>query len=276
MNVFPEVIADDDIHMRPMVAGDTPTILRHLGDLDIARWMAATKQPFGSAEAEEIQAIGQDPDRRLRVIELGGVMVGCLCLVPDLWFWMDPAFRGRGFMSRSLRAAITAHFATLAPPLLATCREDNQASRAVLSSLGFSRKLQGRRMFFQSEGRALACLDHVMTPEQWMALNPPVQVCGPATLRPATQRDAPGLMHLLPLRDEDVDWPTPEALSRFIEEHRCRYPGRGLFVIEDDHRRLVGVMLRNGTDVGAVRFLTPDDAVRYMPGLVAAIPGLSA
>ncbi|ETA52074.1 GNAT family N-acetyltransferase [Ponticoccus alexandrii] len=276
MNVFPETIATDEIRMRPLVTGDTPTILRQLGDPDTARWMAAVKHPFGLAEAEEIQAIGQDPERRLRVIERGGVMIGCFCLIPDLWFWMDPAFRGQGLMSRALHAAITAHFATLAPPLLAICREDNQASRAVLTSLGFSRKRQGRRMFFQSEGRALPCLGHVMTPEQWMALNPPVQLCGPATLRPATQRDAPGLVHLLPRRGEDVGWPAPEALSGFIEEHRCRQPGRGLFVVMDDHRRLVGMVLRSGTVTGAVRFLSPKDAERYMPHLVTALPWLGA
>lgn len=273
MDDFPDIITVDEICLRPMTAVDTRMVLKHLGEADTARWMAAVKQSFGLAEAEEILAIGQDNDRRLRVIELDGAMVGCLCLLPDLWFWMDPAFRGRGLVSRALAAAITAHFSASAPPLVATCREDNHASRAVLSSLGFSRKPRSRRMFFQSEGRSLPCLDHVMTSEQWMYLRPPVQQCGAVSLRPATQKDAPTLTLMLPGREHSAGWPGPEALNRFIERHRCRVPDRGLFVVEDGNRRVVGMVLRHGTGERALRFLTPEDSTRYARDLTMALPG---
>ncbi|WP_121634275.1 GNAT family N-acetyltransferase [Tropicibacter alexandrii] len=276
MDDFPDILTLDDLCLRPMTPGDVPAVTRQLGAVETARWMAAVRHPFGPAEAQEILAIARDPHRRLRVIARDGVPIGCLCLVPDLWFWIDPAFRGLGHVSRALTGAIMAHVAAQGAPLLATCRADNDASRAVLASLGFSRRPGGRRMFFQSEGRALPCLDHVMTPEQWLVLHPPVQSCGAATVRPATQKDAPGLLQLLPRRGEDPGWPSPEALSRFIEEHRCRRPDLGLFVVEDDIRRVVGMVLRSGTDPAAMRFLSQQDADRCMADLGAALPGSGA
>lgn len=276
MEDFPDIIAVDEIRLRPMAAGDTATVLKHLGEADTARWMAAVTQSFGPAEAEEIFAIGQDRDRRLRVIELDGAMVGCLCLLPDLWFWMVPELRGRGLVTRALTAAITAHFSASAPPLVATCRQDNDASRAVLSALGFSRKPRGRRMFFQIEGRSLPCLDHVMTSEQWMYLHPPVQQFGAVSLRPATQKDAPTLTLMLSGREHSGSWPGPEALNRFIERNRCRVPGRGLFVIEDGNRRVVGMVLRHDANEGVLRFLTQEDSARYARDLTMALPGTRA
>lgn len=273
MNDFPGTIDADDLLLRPIEDGDIPMIVRHLGDPETARWMAAVKHPFGQVEAEEILAIGKDPDRRLRVLAKEGSMVGCLCLVPDVWFWLDAASRGQGLMARAMQAAITAHFATMSPPLLATCREDNHPSQGLLSALGFSRRPTGRRMFFQSEGRACPCHDYVMTSEQWLQLHPPVRQIGPVTLRPATQKDAPTLVMMLPRGDRLGIWPGPEALGRFIEQHRCRIPGQGLFVVEDGNRRVMGmVLLRDPTD-SAFRFLTPEDAARYAQDLETALRG---
>jgi len=256
-----------------MLRGDLATIIGHLGNPEIARWMSAAKQPFGQVEAEEILTLGQDPSHRIRVLEVGGAMVGCLCLVPDVWFWIDPAQQGRGLMSRALRAAIAAHFAGRAPPLIATCRDDNGPSRALLSALGFARMPDGRRMFFHSEGRARPCHDHVMTPEQWLYLHPPVQRHGCLTLRPALQKDAPTLALMLPRsgRDPSGVWPRPEALSGFIEAHRCRAPGRGLFVVEDAHRRAIGAVLRRApAETSPVLYLPGENAAR-LAGDMAAI-----
>ncbi len=148
MEDFPDIIAVDEIRLRPMAAGDTATVLKHLGEADTARWMAAVTQSFGPAEAEEIFAIGQDRDRRLRVIELDGAMVGQFRSLPDLVVLMVPE-PGAGPRARALTAAIAAAFSASAPPLVATCRQDNDASRVVLSALAWA-KPQVRRMFFRS------------------------------------------------------------------------------------------------------------------------------
>ncbi len=48
-------------------------------------------------------------------------------------------------------------------------------------------------------------------------------------------------------------WPGPEALNRFIERNRCRVPGRGLFVIEDGNRRVVGMVQRHDANEGELQ-----------------------
>lgn len=268
MNDFPDRLETGEILLRPMAESDRPTLIRQLGDPQIARWMAAVRQPFGPDEANEILTIGRDPARRIRVLETGGAMVGCLCLSPDLWFWLDPAAQGRGLMARALRTAISALFSTPAPPLLATCRDDNAPSQALLSALGFSRMPEGKRMFFQGEGRALPCHGYVMTPEQWLLLHPPVLCHGTLTLRPAQQKDAP----MLPRSRSDAGlWPRDVASGAFIETHRCRTPGRGLFTLEDTDRRIVGMVLLDGTTTPPALYHTPQDEARYAPDLAALL-----
>lgn len=266
MNQFPERIEAGGLLLRPLRTTDLDTVERHLGDPEIARWMAAVRQPFGRRDAEMLLALSREPSHAIRVVERGGAMVGCLGLSPDVWFWLDHAARGQGVMQLALRAAIGAHFARPAPPLLAACRQDNAASRALLAGLGFARMPVPRRMFFAAEGRACACLDHLMTAEQWLMLHPPVLRCGTFSLRPALQKDAPTLMHLLPRAGEPEAglWPEPEALGAFIETHRCRRPGRGLFVVQDAHRRVIGMALVDAEVSSCfTRFLTTEDAAGH-------------
>lgn len=266
MSHFPDEIDAGGVLLRPMQAGDLPVIVRHLGDPEIARWMAAVRHPFGPAEAEEILALSRESSRRMRVVDWNGAMVGCLGLLPDVWFWLDRAARGQGIMRRAMQAAIAAHFADAGAPLIAASREDNLASQALLSGLGFSRMPEGRRMFFAVDAAAHPCHAYVMTPEQWLMLHPPVMSRGALTLRPAVQKDAPALLLMLPGAGS-VDaaiWPEPEALSAFIETHRCRRPGHGLYVALDDHRRTIGMALFDGRgNAPAARFLTAEDAGRH-------------
>lgn len=265
MSSFPDRIHIGEILLRPMVASDMPMLIKHFNDPKIARWMAAAKQPFSHSDAEEILKFSQDPASRVRVLENSGAMIGCLCLSPDVWFWLDPGSHGQGLMSCALRAAIAAHFADPAPPLMATCRDDNYPSQALLSLLGFSRMPIEKRMFFHAEGCAQTCHGYVMTSGQWMQLHPPVLQYGPLALRPATQKDAPTLALMLPRSGSDDTgvWPSPETLCSFIELHRCRAAGHGLFVIEDEYRRVIGMVLRHFSKATCpIVFLTDDDAAR--------------
>lgn len=265
MHPFPEQIEAGAALLRPLERADLGDLVAQLGAPETARWMAAIRLPFGPAEAEEILALGQDPARRVRAITCAGRLVGGLGLVPDVWFWLAPEARGRGLMRAALGAAIAAQFARAAPPLLATCRADNAASRAVLAELGFSRRPVGRRMFFASEGGGRPCLEYVLTPEQWLVLHPPALRWGDLALRPAVQKDAPALMQMLPAAGDPAAglWPRPEALGAFIETHRCRVPGCGLFVAQDAVRGAVGmVLLEAPGQIRASRFLRAEEAAR--------------
>jgi RimJ/RimL family protein N-acetyltransferase len=266
MAPFPDRLDVGDVSLRRMQAGDLPAIARQLGTPEIARWMAAARQPFGLAEAGEILALSHEPAQRIRVLERGGEIIGCLRLAPEMWFWLDVAAHGGGIMSTVLRAAISAHFAEASPPLIACCRDDNVASQGLLIGLGFSRVPARRRMFFEAEGCSQPCHDYVMTPEQWQFLCPPVVSLGGLTARPALQKDAPhlALMRVGLVDGRDAPWPEPEALGTFIETHRSRAPGRGLFVLEDAYRRVIGAaLIGEGDGIRSLRFLSDDEAGQH-------------
>ena len=245
MEDFPDILDVESIRLRKMAMDDLPHVIDQLGDRRLAQWLASVRHPFGRAEAEELLAFSREPMHRVRIIVSKGRPVGCLALAPAVWFWLDPAHQQQGIMRRALQAAIMAHFAQPAAPLIATCREDNDLSLALLRRLGFSQSPIPRRMFFQSCGTSHPCQDYVMTPEQWYFLHPPRFECGAYSLRPAGQKDAPEFQRMLsgPGAPQSDRWPRPEAAASFIEVNRCRAIDHGLFVIEDEFRRNCGLVL---------------------------------
>lgn len=198
-----------------------------------------------------------------------GTQAGCLCLGAGLWYWLDPVFHGRGLMGMALGAALARWFARPAPPLIATCRTDNAASRALLARLGFGQSPRPRRMFFQGSGGSEPCFDYLMASEQWLLLNPPEHRFGALTLRPARQKDAPVLARML--RGRDPVWPAPEALPAFIERHRVRVASAGLFVVEDATTRGIGMALLTDEAPPALRFLAQDEADHHAAALERAL-----
>lgn len=269
MHNFPDTLNQGGLRLRPPTATDLPDLLRHLNDPRVARWLAAVPQPFDTGAAGELLAHGMHAGENLRLIELDGSVVGGLCIGASLWYWLAPAFWRRGLMQRALDLAIPTYFTQPVPPLIATCHTENVASRSLLARLGFAQCLAGRRMFFQSTQTAEPCLDYLMAPEQWHLLHPPVIPVGPVSLRPAQQKDARSLAFLLARAEKDV-WPTADALPSFIENHRFRGLGRGLFVIVDENRRSIGMALVTGfrTDLC---FLSDDDEARHRTRISAAL-----
>lgn len=246
---FPKILDGDLVRLRPMQQEDLPAVIEQLGDPDIAQWLAAVAHPFGPPEARELLEFSRDPRHCVRIVLHRGDVAGCFALAPGLWFWLAPEHHGQGVMTRSLRAAIAAYFRRPAAPLIATSRADNTASLALLTRLGFSRCPATRRMFFQATGTSHACADYAMTMEQWHFLYPPQIAFDALTVRPAVQKDAAALARILPRAGgagAEI-WPDPQDIGDFIEAHRCRAWGTGLFVIEDSVRTTCGmVLLKDG------------------------------
>ncbi|MDK3075023.1 GNAT family N-acetyltransferase [Sedimentitalea sp. JM2-8] len=261
MGALPNILTDGDLRLRPLVREDLAPVTGHFNDARVSRWLAAVVQPFGPEAAHELLAHGAHPGENLRIVEHQGVLAGGLCLGASLWYWLAPEFWRRGLMRRALTRAVAARFTTTAPPLVATCHVDNSASRALLTGLGFSLCPAKRRMFFHGTQTSEPCRDYLLAPEQWHLLHPPCFTAGDLSLRPATQKDAPTLALMLPTTGHGP-WPACEALPGFIEEHRCRCPGQGLFVIADDNRRNIGMALL-GANVPQLRFQSEAEDIRY-------------
>jgi RimJ/RimL family protein N-acetyltransferase len=266
MQEFPEDLTDGHLTLRPALRADLSAVARQLNDPRVARWLAAVSYPF---DPEELLTHGDHPGEALRLIEIGGDMAGGLCVGSTLWYWLTPERCREGIMNRALRLALTTRFASPAPPLHATCHEENHASRALLSGLGFAPLPGRRRMFFHGTGRSEPCRDYLLAPEQWHLLNPPEIMTETAWLRPALQKDASALMSLLPVSPENI-WPGPEALASFLERHRYRGGATGLFAVVDELRRTVGMALI-GHGAPQLRFLTPADEQRHRPSVEAGL-----
>ncbi|MBY6141976.1 GNAT family N-acetyltransferase [Leisingera daeponensis] len=272
MDSLPEILTKGDLRLRPLTAADQTVVTGQFNDIRVARWLAAVAQPFGPEAARQLLAHGAHPGENLRIIEYQNKVAGGLCIGASLWYWLAPEFWRQGLMRRALKLAITARFANAGPPLIATCHADNTASRALLTGLGFSLCPAARRMFFHGTQTSEPCLDYVMAPEQWHLLHPLILLAGNLSLRPARQQDAPTLARMLPTT-KSAHWPESEALPGFIEEHRYRGPGQGLFVISDDNRRSVGMALLTKTGP-RLCFLSEAEDIRYrvqvMDGLASA------
>ncbi|SFD20342.1 GNAT family N-acetyltransferase [Tropicimonas isoalkanivorans] len=267
MDTFPSILNAGSVILRPVERRDLEQVVRHLADPRVYPWLAAVPHPFTPEDADAFYGYSQNPTERVRVLERDGDVLGCLCLGTAVWYWLDPAHWGQGLMKTAMDCALAAYFTSLVPPLVATSREDNPASLSLLARLGFSRAPTGRRMFFHGTESAHPCRDYVMTPEQWHFLHPPRLASNGVTLHPARQKDAELLSRMLPRSGGPSSeiWPgsDPFDLSRFIETHRHRGNHTGLFVIQDDDRRPVGVVLRRAGEGPNTLFLTPEDARRH-------------
>lgn len=257
MHMFPETLNDADLTLRPLAQSDVPTVTDQLNDGRIAQWLATVAPAKGAEAAGDLLDHSRHPGEAVRVILKEGQLVGGLCLGAALWYWLSPELWGQSVMRRALTLAIGARFASSAPPLVATCHADNVPSRALLARLGFAPSPTERRMFFHSSQRSEPCRDYLMAPEQWHLLHPPTITTDRVTICPAQQKHIPTLVRMLP-NGKDQVWPDPGGLSQFVETHRFRGMGQGLFVILDVHHRMVGMALAQPRDL-YFRFLTGED-----------------
>lgn len=257
--------------LRPLGEADLPEVMRQLSDERIAPWLAAVALPFGLAEAQALLDHADQSGEHVRLIESGGALAGCICLGAGLWYWLDPAFHGRGLMRVALNLALGAYFTQPAPPLTATCRTDNAASIHLLTRLGFARHPGTRRMFFQAAGQSKRCQDYLMAAEQWHLLNPPRFTQGTLSLRPARQKDIPTLA-LMRIGSRGI-WTNSDALPEFVERHRFRGASKGLFVIEDDDRHSIGMVLMGETSTPTLLFLTEEAADRHRATVETVLAG---
>ncbi|MAC81602.1 MAG: hypothetical protein CML66_26475 [Rhodobacteraceae bacterium] len=268
---FPDLIDTGGLRLRPLTRADIDTdidtIARQLRDPRVGRWLAAVAQPFGAAEAKALLDHADQDDVHLRGIERDGKLVGCLCIGATLWYWLAPEQFAQGIMRQALTAAIAARFATPAPPITATCHEDNAASRALLQRLGFGLSPARRRMFFHGTGRAEPCRDYILAPEQWHLLRPPAIDIAGLTLHPARQTD---MAVLARVPSAPGPWPDGATLAGFIETHRFRGAGHGLFVIRDGNRRDIGLALVHAGET-AVCFVSAEDDSRHRTHVEAAL-----
>jgi RimJ/RimL family protein N-acetyltransferase len=146
-------LVDDGVLLRPPEPRDARAIARACADPELARWLPRLPHPYRLADAESFVAHAAEAWRRgdeaiFAVADpRGDRVVGMLALEPvrrragvEVGYWLAPAARGRGTMTRAVRLACAWAFASGWPRVEALVRPDNAASLAVCERAGFRRE----------------------------------------------------------------------------------------------------------------------------------------
>jgi RimJ/RimL family protein N-acetyltransferase len=137
-----------DLLLRPPTGADVPAVTEACQDEDIARFLPLMPRPYRESDARTWLAMTErgwagELDEKAFAITRDGAFLGVVSLRPTpggIGYWLAPAARGAGVMTRAVAAVVewgraehrVAVFHLLAHP-------DNVASQRVAEKLGFSR-----------------------------------------------------------------------------------------------------------------------------------------
>jgi RimJ/RimL family protein N-acetyltransferase len=140
-------IETDRLVLRRPRPEDAVYIADQANDAEIARMTAGIRHPYRLADAEAFLAVAQhaDPEvlqpfliehRQFGPIGMMGFQRNGL--FPELGYWLGRTFRGRGFATEAVQAALVwAHEGWGKKAVLSSYFADNPASARVLDKVGF-------------------------------------------------------------------------------------------------------------------------------------------
>ena len=127
------------LSLRPLRGADRDVVVDLINDYDISRWLTVVPYPYGAADFDAFLAyLADKPAHENLAIIADGQPVGMIGIDASLGYWLGHAHQGHGYMTEAATALIDWYFATTdAEHLRAGHFDDNAASRAVLTRLGF-------------------------------------------------------------------------------------------------------------------------------------------
>jgi RimJ/RimL family protein N-acetyltransferase len=136
--------------LRPTREADAPRFVEIQSNWNVARMLRLARWPADLADMNEWVAEHRREWRQglayRFAIERGGQVVGCVDIDElragrgELGYWLDQAVWGQGLALEAARAVLDWSFAGLRlAGLDSGCAEDNPASAAILTRLGFAR-----------------------------------------------------------------------------------------------------------------------------------------
>ncbi|MEZ5912112.1 MAG: GNAT family N-acetyltransferase [Paracoccaceae bacterium] len=132
------VLQTGRLRLRPLQSGDIPALMEGLNDWEVTRWLTAVPFPYTQADgACFLENCAADPAQAHFAIDAGAGLIGVISVKPDLGYWLNRSWHGKGVMSEAARAVVGWYFGHSAEPLISGHYPGNAASRAVLGKLGF-------------------------------------------------------------------------------------------------------------------------------------------
>ncbi len=143
-------LRDGELLMRPPTEADVPAVVAACQDPEISRFIPLVPRPYGEDDARSwlaalSDAQGDMPETTFAIVDSGrdeflGVVTVRLVEEGSVGYWLAPAARGRGVMTRAVRLAVDwARREHGIRVLRLTTHPANFASQRVAERAGFSR-----------------------------------------------------------------------------------------------------------------------------------------
>jgi len=120
--------------LRPLLKADATSLVRHLADWSVMRWLSAPPWPYTLTDARDFIERG---DNAHWAIDDGSGLIGSISVGDELGYWLAKSHHGKGLMSEAVQAVLTHRFRTSKEPAQSGHMIGNLASRSVLLKHGF-------------------------------------------------------------------------------------------------------------------------------------------
>jgi len=141
---MPDCITTKRLTLRPLTAADGDAIVPILNNLDVSRWLVPIPHPFTHGDLRIVNPDGSGRWPDLAAIDLDGTLIGGIGMGARLGYYLAPEFWGHGLGKEASQAAVHHSFATLGMGAMhAGYFDGNEASRRILTGLGFSETSRG-------------------------------------------------------------------------------------------------------------------------------------
>ncbi len=167
--------------LRPPELSDVPAITRIINDKVISRWASGVSYPYSAFEGRKF--VNWAAARRRRLDGPGDLLItlrsnphlviGCIGLSGRegkyaLGYWMNKAYRRRGYVNEAAKILVANAFADGAQSVAATFYEGNVISRRVMERLGMKRSgmTYGYSRFLKRKARLII---YRVTAAEWRA-----------------------------------------------------------------------------------------------------------
>lgn len=162
------------LELRPLEAGDAPSIAAHLDDLEVARWLVRVPHPFtlndASAFITQCSVTASVGTAATFGVVLAGdprvhgiVALHSLDAQPEIGFWLGRPYWGQGLMGEAVEAVLGWAYSSLdVDTIAAGAFEGNAASLALQARQGFEVTGISRRPSLVA-GRLLDHIDTALT-----------------------------------------------------------------------------------------------------------------
>lgn len=121
--------------LRPLLKSDATSLVRHLADWSVMRWLSAPPWPYTRTDADEFISAGY---KAHWAIDDGTGLIGMISCADELGYWLAAEKQRKGFASEAASAVLTHHFSTQSATVTSGHMPNNHASRAVLTTHGFA------------------------------------------------------------------------------------------------------------------------------------------